>query len=95
MANRNSEFPQSQYLSIPEAIEACKKACDLTDVQRAYAFIQTLLAREKRPDEDDVLRYDGMTSLMRLIADSMRIREEAAVDALETMLEVVEREGAR
>jgi hypothetical protein len=95
MPTRTSVLTQSPHLSISEAIQAYHMACDLTDVQRAYACLQTFTARVKQPDEDDVGTCDGLTSIMRLINVSLKLREEAAAAALQAMLEAVERECAQ
>ncbi len=94
MFNPTCVFPHSRHLSIPQAMQACYAACDLTDVRLACACLEKLLARSSACDENDADTYEGVGALIRLITDSLGRREEAATAALQTMSEVVERERA-
>lgn len=93
MANRTCVFTQSRHLSVSQARQACYEAFDLTHVQQAHAGLQTLLARARRPDEDDADLCDGLASLVRLITESLNRREDDAMTALAMLFEVIEREA--
>jgi hypothetical protein len=54
-------------------------------VHVAFGCLQTLLARARRPDEDDADVCDGVAAIVRLINESLIRREEAAFEALKAM----------
>jgi hypothetical protein len=73
-------------------MQACYAACDLSEVHLAYSCLDKLLARPRTCEEDDADTCDGVAALIRLINESLSRREEAAMAALQTMHEVIERE---
>ena len=95
MPDRTCVLTQPRYLSLSEAKHACYTACDLTHMHLACACLQTLLARQRRPHEDDANTCDGLTALFGLIADSLLQHEADVMDALQETFEVVDREIER
>jgi hypothetical protein len=95
MPNQTSVLtqPRRRARSVSDAIHNCHAACDLTDVHVAFGCLQTLLARARRPDEDDADVCDGVAAIVRLINESLIRREEAAFEALKAMTEVIDREA--
>jgi hypothetical protein len=94
MPNQTCALTQPRFRSISDAMHACFTACDLTDVHMALGCLHTLLARNRRPDEDDADVCDGVGAAVGLINESLVRREQAAFDALQAMSEFVEREEA-
>jgi hypothetical protein len=94
MSNQSCVLTQPRFRSVSDALHACFAACDLTDVHMAFGCLQTLLARNRRPDEDDAYVCDGVGAAVRLINESLVRREQAAFDALQAMSEFMEREEA-
>ena len=94
MPNQTCVLTQPRFRSASDALHACFAACDLTDVLMSLGCLHTLLARNRRPDEDDADVCDGVRSAIRLINESLVRREEAVFDALQAMSEFMEREDA-
>ena len=92
MPNQTCVLTQPRFRSVSDALHPCFTACDMTQVQMALGCLHTLLARDRRPDEDDVDLSDGVGAAIGLINESLVRREQAAFDALEAMSEFVERE---
>jgi hypothetical protein len=92
MPNQTCVLTQPRFRSVSDATHACYAACDLTDLYRAFGCLETLLARERRADEDAAALCDGVGAAIRLLNESLIRRDQAAFDALEAMSEFVERE---
>ena len=94
MPNQTCVITQPRFRSVSDAIRPCFAACDTSDVYMALGCLHTLLARDKKPDEDDADLCDGVGAAIGLITESLVRREQVAFDALEAMSEFVERELA-
>ena len=92
MSTQTCVLTQPRFRSVSDAMHACFAACDMTEVHMALGCLPTLLARNRRPEEDDAEVCDGVSAAIRLINESLVRRDQAAFDALQALSEFVERE---
>jgi hypothetical protein len=92
MTDAISALTHSRFLSLTDAMQGCCAANDMSDLQRAHACINTLLARPRPTHEDALDTCDGLAAIQQLFNDAMSRREELIADALRTLCDVVERE---
>ena len=94
MSNQSCVLTQPRFRSASDALQACFAACDLTDLHMSLGCLHTLLARNRRPDEDDAYLCEAVGVAVGLINESLVRRDQAAFDALQAMAELMEREEA-